>query len=55
MGAVCLIDSQPRAALDERERSILEGLAAVVQREIRVQRMLRESLAMLTTIVKNSE
>ena len=55
MGAVCLIDSQPRAALDERERSILEGLAAVVQREIRVQRMLRESLAMLTTIVKHSE
>jgi GAF domain-containing protein len=55
MGAVCLIDSQPRAALDERERSILEGLAAVVQREIRVQRLLRESVAMLTTIVKSSE
>jgi GAF domain-containing protein len=55
MGAVCLIDSQPRAALDERERSILEGLASVVQREIRVQRMLRESLAMLTTIVQNSD
>ena len=55
MGAVCLIDPQPRAALDARERSILEGLASVVQREIRVQRMLRESLAIVATVVKNSE
>ena len=55
MGAVCLIDSRPRTALDERERATLTSLAAIVEREIRVQRTLRESLAMLTTVMKNSE
>ena len=55
LGAVCLIDSHPRDALDERGRAILTGLAAVVEREIRVQRMLRESVAMLATIVKNPD
>ena len=55
LGAVCLIDSRPREALDERGRSILKGLAAVVEREIRVQRMLRESLAMLTSVLKDPE
>jgi len=49
MGAVCLIDSHPRPALTERERSILIGLSAIVERELRIQRMLRESLALLTT------
>lgn len=55
LGAVCLIDSRPREALDERGRSILKGLAAVVEREIRVHRMLRESLAMLTTVLKSPQ
>ena len=55
LGAVCLIDSHPRDPLDERGRAILKGLAAVVEREIRVQRMLRESLSMLTTVLKSPE
>lgn len=55
LGAVCLIDSHPREPLDERGRAILTGLASVVEREIRVQRMLRESVAMLASIVKNPD
>lgn len=55
LGAVCLIDTHPRDALDERGRAILTGLAAIVEREIRVQRMLRESVAMLATTVKSPD
>jgi GAF domain-containing protein len=53
LGAVCLIDSQPRSPLTERERSILKGLSAVVEREIRLQRVLRESLEALTSYIKS--
>lgn len=52
LGALCLIDSKPRAGLDERERKILIDLAAIVEREIRIQRMFRESLALLTEVIK---
>ena len=52
LGAVCLIDSRTRSPLTERERSILIGLSAVVEREIRTQRLLRESLEALTSYIK---
>ena len=51
-GALCLIDSSPREPLDQRERSILIDLAAIVEREIRIQRMFRESMALLTEVIK---
>ena len=52
LGAVCLIDSRTRSPLTERERSILKGLSAVVEREIRTQRLLRESLEALISYIK---
>lgn len=52
LGAVCLIDSRTRSPLTERERSILKGLSALVEREIRTQRLLRESLDALTSYIK---
>lgn len=47
IGALCLIDFEPRAPLTERERGILTDLAAMVVREFKVQRLMRESLALL--------
>lgn len=50
IGALCLIDFVPREPLTERERAILLDLAAMVVREFKVQRLMRESMALLTDI-----
>ncbi len=42
LGALCLIDFEPRSPLTARESSILTGLASLVVREIEVQRQLAE-------------
>lgn len=44
LGSLCLIDFVPRPPLDSRQRLILHDLAAMVVREIRVQRLLRQAL-----------
>lgn len=51
LGALCLIDTVPHEPMADRQRSILIDLAAVVEREIRVQRLLRQSMALLTTVI----
>ena len=43
LGALCLIDFEPRSPLTPRESHILTGLASLVVREIEVQRFLGES------------
>jgi len=50
LGALCLIDPAPRSPLDELQRRTLARLADVVVREFEVQRLIRESLALLTDI-----
>jgi GAF domain-containing protein len=47
LGALCLIDFEPREALDDGERVILQRLAAMVIRELRLQRVLRAAVASL--------
>ena len=47
LGALCLIDTKPREPLDDRGRKILHELSLMVVREIRIQRILRESLALI--------
>lgn len=47
LGSLCLIDLQPREPLTESQRRILTELAALVIREFRVQRVIRESIAHL--------
>lgn len=47
LGALCLVDVKPRPPLDERGRTILHELSQMVVREIRVQRIIRESLAIV--------
>ena len=48
LGALCLIDPSPRPPMGQRQREILGGLAGIVEREIRTQRILRESVSFLT-------
>ena len=43
----CLIDHEPRKALDPRERDILFALAATVSREIELRTSIRTSLAQI--------
>ena len=50
LGALCLIDFVPRPPLTETQRAILTDLADMVVREIRVQRMLKESIALLADV-----
>lgn len=50
IGALCLIDFEPRPPLTEDQRAILTDLADIVVREIRIQRMLRESIALLADV-----
>ncbi len=52
LGALCLSDTKPRPPLDERGREILNQLAQMVVREIRIQRVLRESLALLAEQIR---
>lgn len=50
IGALCLIDFEPRPPLTDDQRAILMDLADMVVREIRVQRMLKESIALLADV-----
>ncbi len=52
LGALCLIDLKPRPAMDERERTILRELSVMVVREIRIQRILRESMSMIAANIQ---
>jgi hypothetical protein len=47
LGALCLIDFVARSPLDQTQRKILHNLAAMVIRELRVQRVLRAAVASL--------
>ena len=47
LGALCLIDFVAREPLDAVQRRILHALAAMVIRELRLQRVLRAALASL--------
>jgi len=55
LGALCLIDFMERSPLNLGEREILKALAAMVIREIRVQRLLRSALAALASAVSAQE
>lgn len=44
----CVIDSQPRSAMSERERRILYNLAEMTSREIEVRTLVRRSLAAIS-------
>lgn len=50
IGALCLIDFEPRPPLTDDQRAILMDLADMVVREIQVQRMLKESIALLADV-----
>ena len=50
IGALCLIDFEPRPPLTDDQRAILMALADMVVREIQVQRMLKESIALLADV-----
>ncbi|MGB1779565.1 MAG: GAF domain-containing protein [Longimicrobiales bacterium] len=49
LGALCILDRKTRAALNEVERRILNGMAEQVGREIESRRVLRQALATLAT------
>lgn len=50
LGSLCLIDFEPRPALTPTERTILLRLAAMVIREFRVQRLVRQAAAQLVQV-----
>jgi hypothetical protein len=47
-----LIDVKPHTPLDEKKRAVLRDLADIVEREIKVQRLLRESMPLLAAIIQ---
>lgn len=47
LGALCLIDLEPRPPMDERSKTILRELSVMVVREIRIQRILREAMSLI--------
>lgn len=49
LGSLCILDFQPRKPLSARERLILRELADLVVREISVQSIVKESLALMST------
>lgn len=49
LGSLCIVDYVPRAPLTIGERSVLVDLAAIVVREMRVQRVFREAIAALAS------
>ncbi len=55
LGALCLIDVVPRAALTPEQCEILKTLAAMVIREIRVQRLMRRAVASLASSARIEE
>jgi GAF domain-containing protein len=52
LGALCLIDLEPRPPMDERSKTILRELSVMVVREIRIQRILRESMSLIAAHAK---
>jgi GAF domain-containing protein len=52
LGALCLIDVTTHEPLDQQQRSVLRDLADIVEREIKVQRLLRESMPLLAAIIQ---
>ena len=52
LGALCLIDLTAHEPLDQQQRSVLRDLADIVEREIKVQRLLRESMPLLAAIIR---
>ena len=49
LGSLCILDTETRQSLDARERTILRELAALVVREITVQSIIKESLALMSS------
>lgn len=49
VGTLCLLDNQPRPALDTRQRRILSRLADIVARELELRSTLREALSLVST------
>ena len=47
IGALCVLDTKPRAAMTQVQRKILKDLADVVAREIHVQHLLRQTIPLL--------
>lgn len=54
LGSLCLIDFVAREPLDAGQREILQSLADMVIREIRVQRLLRVAVASLADSVRGT-
>lgn len=52
LGALCLIDLKPRPPMDERSKTILRELSIMVVREIRIQRILRQSMSLIAAQAK---
>jgi GAF domain-containing protein len=50
LGSMCIIDSHPREPLTNIQRTVLTRFAEMVAREIRVQRLLRESVARVVSL-----
>lgn len=50
LGALCLIDSEARPPLTEQQRIILRSLADIVVHEMRMNRMVKEAIALLTDV-----
>ena len=49
LGALCLIDFEARKPLDDTQQDILRTLAAMVIRELRLQRVLRAAVASMAS------
>lgn len=49
LGSLCILDFVPRPPLTDRQRTILKDLASMVVREITVQSIVKESLALLSS------
>lgn len=49
IGSLCILGFEPRQPLSGRERTILRGLADLVVREINVQTIIKESLALISS------
>ena len=47
IGALCVLDTKPRTAMSQEQRTILKDLADVVAREIHVQHLLRQTIPLL--------
>jgi len=50
-----LIDYKKRAPLDEKQRRILTGLAAVCTRDIQNRHLLKKTTSMMSSILKGMD